>query len=203
MKKKNQDNQNVNEDLPAPKVGKSITKKLISFGKSKWMYFIILAMVVFSTATVVGVSLKYSNEVSSLVSIAIDPIVVSPQGETHVDGGQFLNFNKNHQSEEYTANVDIFLNYNEYFIYDCKIKNNSNETLYYSFDLKVEVCQNATISYVLNDQDEIVYVDTIKDNELAAKQTIVLKIYFKVNDPDHNASLKGQINFDINNKAGE
>lgn len=179
------------------------TKKMKPAGNLKWVYIAVLIFVVLSVALIVGILLKHNKEVSGKIEITIDPVVASTQGETHVNGGQRIKFNKIDEKEYYVANIEVDLKYNQYFIYNCKIKNNSSKKLYYDFSFEDEVCQNVTISYEVEGQVETPYTEEVQGLEVEQNQTVILKIYFKITNMDYNAAVRGHYHFCISDKAGE
>ena len=172
-------------------------------GRYKWVYVVVLIFVVLSISVLVGVLLRHKAESSAKVKIVIDPVVVSEQGDTHVNGGQLINFNKINETEKYVANIDVVLSYNQYFVYNCKVTNSSKKKLYYSFEFESTVCQNATVTYKIDSQGEEAYAEALENLEIEDGQIVMLKIYFKVTDPDYNATIKGAYNFSISEKAGD
>lgn len=185
--------------LPEQNNETEIIKKVQRKNKTVWIYFVVLASIVLIIAITMGVFLGVKSKPSSKVSITVDPIVVSSEGETHVDGGQLLRYNDN-KVEKYTANIDIGLSYGQYFIYDCKIQNDSDSELCYSFELNNEVCENAVITYSIDDQAEVGYFEPVENCYLNTKQTVVLKIYFRVIDENENALVRGKYEFNISTK---
>lgn len=158
------------------------------------LLFVVIGFFVFG-GTGLGIALKmresYVWTSPTRLDVVIDPIIATGNGETHINGAQRFTFGETTDPKAYNTHIEARISYGQQIYYDYLLTNNGTTDVGIKLDLDVEQKNNATITYCVNDGEIKLAEQNILDCLSNPNNTIHLKVFIRINDPNEDAYVKG------------
>ena len=190
-KEKISDTIDVDNESPAREKNRPIPMR------AKVFCALVIVLVILMIAFAIGVTIKTINYNKNKFVITIDPIVVSPQGENHINSAQIYTLASRFDSKEYTSNIEVGLTHNQYFVYKCTFSNNCDKYFNAQLSVNTQMLQNTLISYSIEDGAETAYIDKLDDIIISPNGKLLVYIYVRIDNPDDNAYVLGTMTISI------
>lgn len=135
--------------------------------------------------------LKKSNITN--LNVTIDPIVVTSQGENHINGAQKFSFGENEEkNKECSAHIEVLLNYQQYIYYSYGFENNGTTNVKIKLDVSLDKIENASLSYSVNDGEVKGDINqNITELTIKPEEKTNIKVFMKIDNINEDAIIKG------------
>lgn len=176
-------------------VKKKKKKKLI-------LIFIIIGLVIFLSVFIpLCLTIFQFNKNHSHAQITIEPCIVKAGVKEHLQDVSVFEFDKEQESEaKYLTKMELAFEQNQYFEYDCVIKNDGETNLYFSFEMQCLESENIKIFYGFDGFEETLLTESVSN--IIEKGT-VQKFYINIRVVDYEQDAKLRANLIVVVQDGE